>query len=48
LEFEAEVNAKIVELQNDIVEYEDILAKPERRKAIYLAEVESLKKIKTK
>lgn len=48
LEFEAEVSDKIAELRKDIAEYEDILAKPERRKSIYVGEVEALKKLKMK
>ena len=45
-DFEAEVNDKIKALEADSAEYRDIIAKPERRKAIYLSEVESLKKFK--
>lgn len=45
-EFESEVEAKIAEIEADMAEYSDILSKPERRKAIYLGEVEALRKLR--
>lgn len=45
-DFEAEVGKKIEELEAEIADYADILVKPERRRAIYLGELEALKKIK--
>lgn len=45
-EFEGEIASKIKDIEDSIKDYLDILAKPERRKAIYLSEVEALKKLK--
>lgn len=45
-DFEADVNKKIAELEAQIADYSDILAKPERRRDIYIAELENLKKLK--
>jgi len=45
-DFEAEVGKRIAELEAEIAEYRDILAKPDRRRAIYISELEELKKAK--
>ena len=45
-DFEAEVERKISEMESRIIDYTDILAKPERRKAIYLSELDDLAKLK--
>lgn len=44
-DFEAEVAAKIATMEAAIAEYEDTLANPEKRKAVYLSELEALKKL---
>ncbi len=44
--FEAEVENRIKELEASIKEYKAILADPEKRRAIYLDELEALKKAK--
>ena len=44
--FEADVLAKIADLDISIKEYEDILASPDRLKAVYHNELEELKKLK--
>ncbi len=45
-EFEQEVEDKIKQLELDLADFIDILDKPQRRKAIFLEEVEALKKLK--
>lgn len=45
-EFKSEVEAKIKELEVAIAEYRDTLSKPEKIKAIYVSELEALKKLK--
>ncbi len=45
-EFEAEVGNKIAALEAEIAEFNDILAKPDRRRDIYIAELEELRKMK--
>lgn len=45
-EFEAELVEKIKELQARISEYDSILADPEKRREIYIGELEELKKLK--
>lgn len=45
-EFEAEVDRKIAELDDDIKEYKAILASPARLKGVYSGELEGLKKLK--
>jgi DNA gyrase/topoisomerase IV subunit A len=45
-DFEAEVGKKISELETELADYRDILSKPERRRAIYISELEDLKKMK--
>ena len=44
--FEAEVEKRIKELEASIKDYKAILADPEKRRAIYLDELEALKKAK--
>jgi DNA gyrase/topoisomerase IV subunit A len=44
--FEADVLTKLAELDADILEYQAILASPDRLKAVYNAELEELKKVK--
>lgn len=44
--FEADVGAKIAELEAQIKDYLSILASPEKRRDIYIAELEALKKMK--
>ncbi len=44
--FEGEIAAKIIELEANIAEYKAILASPDRRRDIYIGELEALKKIK--
>ena len=43
-DYETEVLAKIAELDTAIKDYEDVLASPQRRKDIYMSELEGLKK----
>jgi DNA gyrase/topoisomerase IV subunit A len=45
-DFEAEVGKKIAELSAELADFSDILAKPERRRDIYISELEALKKLK--
>lgn len=45
-QFEAEVEAKIADLESRIKDYLSILADPEKRRAIYNTELEELKKLK--
>jgi DNA gyrase/topoisomerase IV subunit A len=44
-DFEAEVARRIAEMEAAIAEYEATLASPEKRKAVYLSELEALKKL---
>jgi DNA gyrase/topoisomerase IV subunit A len=43
-DFEGEVARRIAEMEASIADYNETLAKPEKRKAIYLEELEALKK----
>lgn len=45
-EFKAEVEEKIKALEADVIEHKDTLKKPEKIKAIYVSELEALKKLK--
>ncbi len=45
-DFEAEVGERIKELEAKIADYLDILAKPDRRREIYIAELDELRKTK--
>ena len=44
--FEADIKAKLSELSAEIAEYEDTLASPEKLKAVYLGELDILKRAK--
>lgn len=45
-DFETEVSEKISELENNIMDFQEIIGSPELQKEIYISELEELKKLK--